>query len=132
MIDHLSVTVANYELSKVFYSRVLATLGHTLVMEPRPKTAGFGSNGKPTFWIAEGTPSYWSASHGTAKAPVHIAFTAQDQAAVDAFYAEAIAAGAKDFGGPGPRPHYHPGYYGAFVLDPDGNNIEAVIHDRPR
>jgi len=132
VIDHISFNVANYAVSKAFYTRVLRVLGYELLMEPRPKTGGFGANGKPTFWIGEGTPTYWTPGHAVSKAPVHIAFVAKDHAAVDAFYAEAIAAGARDFGGPGPRPIYHPGYYGAFVLDPDGNNVEAVVHGPPR
>src|SRR5262249_2015266 len=114
--------------SKEFYAKVLAPLGYTLIMEPRPKTAGFGKNGKPSFWIGEGTPTYWSAKHATGAAPVHVAFSAPDRAAVRAFHAAALAAGGKDFGEAGPRPIYHPSYYGSFIIDPDGNNIEAVIH----
>jgi catechol 2,3-dioxygenase-like lactoylglutathione lyase family enzyme len=81
--------------------------------------AGFGVDGKPSFWVAERAPVGGS---------FHVAFTASSRPAVDAFHAAALAAGGRDNGGPGPRPQYHPTYYGAFVLDPDGNNIEAVCH----
>ena len=74
---------------------------------------------KPDFWVAEGKPE---------KPPVHVAFRAQSRAEVDAFYRAALAAGGRDNGPPGPRPHYHDRYYGAFVLDPDGHNVEAVCH----
>jgi catechol 2,3-dioxygenase-like lactoylglutathione lyase family enzyme len=87
-------------------------------MEPSASAAGFGRWGKPDFWIGEGEPGQ----------AFHIAFAADDRATVDAFHEAAIAAGGRDNGGPGLRPEYHPSYYGAFVLDPDGNNIEAVCH----
>jgi catechol 2,3-dioxygenase-like lactoylglutathione lyase family enzyme len=80
---------------------------------------GYGVAPKPDFWVAEGTPN---------APPIHIAFRADSHAQVDAFYKAAIAAGGRDNGAPGPRPHYHANYYGAFVLDPDGHNIEAVCH----
>lgn len=131
MIDHVTIGVADYAASKAFYTRVLRVLGYELLMEPRPNVCGFGANGKPEFWIGHGTPSYWNAGHRQGAAPIHLAFRAKDRAAVDAFHREAIAAGAKDFGPPGLRPHYHPGYYGAFVLDPDGNDVEAVVHVSP-
>jgi len=89
-----------------------AVTGHTDV-------AGFGASGASDFWISRGTPN---------NPPVHIAFRAADRAVVDAFYHAAIAAGGSDNGAPGLRPQYHPGYHGAFVLDPDGHNIEAVCH----
>jgi catechol 2,3-dioxygenase-like lactoylglutathione lyase family enzyme len=88
------------------------------VVMAMPGGAGFGREGKPVFWVAEREPS----------GPVHIAFASPDRATVDAFHAAALAAGGRDNGPPGLRPHYHPSYYGAFVLDPDGNNVEAVCH----
>jgi catechol 2,3-dioxygenase-like lactoylglutathione lyase family enzyme len=128
MIDHIVLSVKNYEKSKAFYTTVLATLGYELVMEPMPKGGGFGKNGKPDFWIGEGRASYWGEGHTASASPIHVAFKAPNRAAVKAFYDAALAAGGKDFGAPGPRPIYHASYYGAFVLDPDGNNVEAVAH----
>ncbi len=128
MIDHITINVKSYEKSKAFYTKVLATIGYELLMEPMPKVGGFGRNGKPEFWIGEGKPSYWGEGHSPSAAPIHVAFTAPNRLAIAAFHAAALAAGGKDFGAPGPRTLYHPNYYGAFVLDPDGNNIEAVIH----
>ena len=125
MIDHTGVVVSDYEKSKAFYLAALAPLGYSLLMEiPKAVTAttnvaGFGQPPKADFWISEGTPN---------KPPVHIAFRAKTRDQVEAFYREALAAGGVDNGGPGLRPHYHPDYYGAFVLDPDGHNIEAVCH----
>ena len=118
MIDHLSLPVTDYEKSKSFYQTILKTLGHTLLMEHTISGGGFGMGGKPSFWIKKGEPA----------AAVHVAFSCSDRASVDAFYEAAISTGAKDNGPPGIRGEYHPTYYGAFVLDPDGNNIEAVCH----
>lgn len=117
MIDHISLRVSEFERSKAFFAAALAPLGYTVIME-FPGVAGLGEGGKPDFWIGAG-PTGPSA---------HIAFAASSRDLVDAFYKAAIEAGGKDNGAPGPRPQYHPGYYGAFVLDPDGNNIEAVCH----
>ncbi len=128
MIDHIALSVRSYEASKAFYTRVLAPLGYELVMEPLPKMGGFGKNGKPDFWIGEVRPTYWTERHATGSAPIHVAFKAPNRAAVIAFHAAALAAGGEDFGAPGPRPLYHPSYFGAFVLDPDGNDVEAVLH----
>src|SRR6476659_10113553 len=124
MIDHLGFSVSDYERSKRFYLAALAPLGYTLVMEVRQSehdapAAGFGAGGKPDFWIG---------GEGALNKPLHIAIAAKDRAAVDAFYQAALAAGAEDNGAPGLRPHYHANYYGAFVRDPDGHNIEAVCH----
>jgi catechol 2,3-dioxygenase-like lactoylglutathione lyase family enzyme len=124
MIDHIGFSVSDYPRAKAFYEKALAPLGYVLVMEVQQdahdaKACGFGIGGKPDFWIG---------GEGKLNKPVHIAFAARDRAAVDAFYKAAIAAGAKDNGPPGIRAHYHPNYYGAFVLDPDGHNIEAVCH----
>lgn len=128
MIDHVGLQVSGYERSREFYRKVLAPLGGELVMEVTVEQtgdgahAGFGMNGRPTFWI--GTSQ--QAAHPTGA--VHVAFTAPHRAAVMAFHRAALEAGAKDNGAPGLRPHYHAHYYGAFVLDPDGHNIEAVCH----
>ena len=125
MIDHTGVTVSNFEKSKLFYAKALAPLGYALLMEVsaaqtgRGDAAGFGVPPKPDFWIAGGTPNV---------PPVHVAFRVSSCELVDAFHAAALAAGGRDNGPPGLRPHYHPNYYGAFVLDPDGHNIEAVCH----
>jgi len=125
MIDHTGVSVSNYAASKQFYSKALAPLGYALLAElPKEVTggrgiAGFGVAPKPDFWIGEGKPNV---------PPIHIAFRADNRAGVDAFYKAALAAGGRDNGAPGVRHHYHPDYYGAFVLDPDGHNVEAVCH----
>ena len=121
MLDHLGISVKDYEASKSFYEKALAPLGLKVLMEPVPGFCGFGSTEdmKPFFWI------------GTRDAPqtgIHVAFTAADRATVDAFHAAALEAGGTDNGGPGVREIYHPNYYGAFVLDPDANNVEAVCH----
>jgi len=126
MIDHAGVVVSDYARSKAFYLAALAPLGYALIAEiPKAVTghtdvAGFGEPPKPDFWISAGSAN---------KPPLHIAFRAASRALVDAFYRAAIAAGGRDNGGPGIRAHYHPNYYGAFVLDPDGHNIEAVCHE---
>ncbi len=126
MIDHTGVTVADLARSREFYTRALAPLGYRLLADfPAAVTggsdvAGFGVPPKPDFWVGQGTPN---------RPPVHVAFRAAERAQVDAFYRAAIAAGGRDNGAPGPRPHYHEHYYGAFVLDFDGHNIEVVCHD---
>jgi catechol 2,3-dioxygenase-like lactoylglutathione lyase family enzyme len=124
MIDHVGFPVSDYEQSKAFYEKALAPLGYALVMEVAANemdapAAGFGVGSNPDFWIG---------GEGGIGNPVHVALVARDRAAVDAFYQAAMAAGGEDNGGPGLRPHYHPNYYAAFVLDPDGHNIEAVCH----
>ena len=123
-IDHVGFSVPDFAHAKAFYERALAPLGYRLVMETIAQqtgklAAGFGANGKPDFWIG---------GEGQLEKPVHIALLAKDRATVDEFYRAALAAGGRDNGSPGLRPHYHPNYYGAFVLDPDGHNIEAVCH----
>lgn len=126
MIDHTGVAVSDFAASKRFYEKALAPLGYALVMElsaavtGHADVAGFGEPPKPDFWISSGEPN---------KPPIHIAFRAFSRAQVDAFYEAAMAAGGTDNGAPGLRPHYHPNYYGAFVLDLDGHNIEAVCHE---
>ncbi len=118
MIDHTGVAVSNFDKSKAFYAAALAPLGYAILME-FDRAAGFGVAPKPDFWIGESTPNV---------PPIHVAFRAESRAQVDAFYKAAVAAGGRDNGAPGLREHYHPNYYGAFVLDPDGHNIEAVCH----
>ncbi len=118
MIDHLGLKVGNLDESKTFYEKTLASLGYTLIMEHDISGAGFGKDGMPKFWIKE----------GRASGPLHIAFACSRYSEVDVFYETAIRAGGIDNGSPGLRTEYHPNYYGAFVLDPDGNNIEAVCH----
>lgn len=126
MIDHTGLTVGDPEKSRRFYEAALAPLGYRVLMEvPTQFTGGavvlgFGVPPKPDFWVHEGTPQ---------KPPLHVAFRAESRAQVDEFYKAALAAGGKDNGPPGLRPQYHKDYYGAFVLDPDGHNIEAVCHD---
>jgi catechol 2,3-dioxygenase-like lactoylglutathione lyase family enzyme len=117
MIDHVGFAVSDYARSKRFYVDALAPLGYNLVME-FGDACGFGAGGKPDLWI----------SHGTPVAPLHIAILAPDRATVNAFHAAALRAGGRDNGAPGLRPQYHPNYYGAFVFDPDGHNVEAVCH----
>lgn len=120
MIDHVSVKTSNQAASRQFFEKTLAPLGYEVLMEFEDgQVVGMGVGRKPDFWF----------SSGEASSPVHVAFSAPDRATVDAFYAAALAAGGKDNGAPGLRPEYHPGYYGAFVYDPDGNNVEAVFHD---
>ena len=123
MIDHISVAVRDLDRAARFYEAVLAPLGLTRLVT-RPATIGFGK-AYSEFWInLRATMSAVDEGSG-----VHIALRAKSTGEVDAFHAAALAAGGKDNGGPGLRPHYHPNYYGAFVFDPDGNNVEAVCHD---
>jgi catechol 2,3-dioxygenase-like lactoylglutathione lyase family enzyme len=126
-LDHIGINVSDYERSRAFYARALEPLGITLIME-FGKAAGFGRNKKPDFWIGQGTTSFQKPEDVAPITPVHVCFVAKSRADVDAFHAAALAAGGKDFGGPGLRAEYHPNYYGAFVIDPDGHNVEAVIH----
>jgi catechol 2,3-dioxygenase-like lactoylglutathione lyase family enzyme len=127
ILDHISLTVSDYSRSKSFYEKALAPLGIAPIIE-FGKACGFGKDGKPEFWIGEGPASFQKPEQLANITPNHVAFTTRTRADVDAFYKAAIAAGARDFGAPGLRPHYHPNYYGAFVLDPDGHDIEAVYH----
>ncbi|MEG2804838.1 VOC family protein [Stenotrophomonas sp.] len=125
MLDHIGIRCADFNRSLAFFQHALAPLGITVVMQVSAEQtgayahAGFGRTGKPDFWIGNAP-----GAHGG----VHVAFSTGSRAEVDAFHAAALAAGGRDNGGPGIREHYHPDYYGAFVLDPDGNNIEAVCH----
>jgi catechol 2,3-dioxygenase-like lactoylglutathione lyase family enzyme len=115
-VDHIGIAASDYEKSKAFYAAALAPLG-IKIMSDYGVTVGMGED-FPFLWLSAGNPGH-----------VHLAFRSPDRATVDAFYAAAIAAGGRDNGKPGVRKEYHPDYYGAFVLDPDGHNIEAVCHD---
>jgi catechol 2,3-dioxygenase-like lactoylglutathione lyase family enzyme len=118
MIDHIGIEVADYAASKAFYMAALAPLGYVVIADYKD-ACGMGRDGKPDFWFQQGS------AH---KPDLHVAFLSTDRKSVDAFYAAAIKAGGRDNGKPGLRVHYHPNYYGGFVLDPDGHNIEAVCH----
>ena len=125
MIDHIGIGASDFDASKRFYDASLATLDVTPMMEVMSEQTGgyhgigYGKDGKPFFWLGDDGP----------RGPgVHIAFSAASRFQVDAFYQAALSAGGKDNGPPGLRPHYHPGYYTAFVIDPDGVNVEAVCH----
>ena len=129
MIDHMSIQVHDYEKSKSFYVRALGPLGYSVIMEitreqvpqlPAPAVCGLGEQGKPDFWLS-GSEQPTSGQH--------LAFRAAKRADVDAFYKAALDAGAKPNGEPGIRAHYHPNYYGAFVIDLNGHNLEAVCHE---
>jgi catechol 2,3-dioxygenase-like lactoylglutathione lyase family enzyme len=128
ILDHVTLVVSDYGRSRAFYERALAPLGIQRLME-FGQACGFGKNGKPEFWIGTGPTSFQRPEQLVMITPTHVAFTAGGRAEVEAFHAAAIAAGGKDFGAPGVRAHYHPKYYGAFVLDPDGHDVEAVFHD---
>jgi catechol 2,3-dioxygenase-like lactoylglutathione lyase family enzyme len=119
MIDHLGIVVTDLDKSIEFYTKALAPLGYTLIKNYPGFAAGFGVAPKPDFWIGKGDkPQH-----------VHVAIRANGRAVVREFYTAALAAGGKDNGPPGTREKYHEHYYGAFVLDPDGHNIEAVCHE---
>ena len=126
MLDHIGIAISDIRRSEAFYAAALAPLGIAKIFEYGPDKTdsggtaiGFGKDGMPFFWIGDNE----RVGEGT-----HIAFSATDHAAVDAFYSAAIAAGGIDHGPPGIRANYHPNYYAAFVLDPDGVNVEAVSH----
>jgi catechol 2,3-dioxygenase-like lactoylglutathione lyase family enzyme len=125
MLDHTGIAVSDLKKSKRFYEQAFGPLSIALMVEVTAEQsgggghAGFGKNGKAFFWIGDG---------GRAGGPAHFAFTADSRAFVDEFHRAALAAGGTDNGAPGLRTYYHPNYYGAFVLDPDGNNVEAVCH----
>ncbi|GAB2893844.1 VOC family protein [Microbulbifer echini] len=118
MLDHIRIPVENFARSRDFYRQALASIGYELVME-FDQSAGFGWADKPEFWISEG---------GQSSAQLHIAFRAEEREVVRNFYRVALEAGATDNGVPGIYEQYHPDYYAAYVLDPDGNNLEVVCH----
>jgi len=123
VIDHFGINCSDWDKSKGFYDRVLGVLGYTRQMDMEV-AIGYGTAGKPSFWIAD-------AAIGDAHGPnreVHIAFAAASTEQVQAFFHEALATGAEPLHEPRLWPEYHSGYYGAFVRDPDGNNVEAVFH----
>ena len=128
MIDHTGIIVSDFEKSKKFYTEALNPIGYRLLLEfPSSVTgstnvAGFGEPPKTDFWVAQGTPN---------DPRIHVTFRVGKRSLIDAFHQAALAAGGRDNGAPGPRPQYHPNYYGAFVLDPDGHNIEVVCHEAP-
>ena len=125
MLDHIGLSVTDFERAKAFYHAALKPLGLGAIMEVTAEEtggdahAGFGENDKAFFWIGTGAKP---------RGGTHVAFTTKTRAEVEAFYRAALAAGGRDNGAPGLRPEYHPNYYGAFVFDPDGNNIEDVCH----
>jgi catechol 2,3-dioxygenase-like lactoylglutathione lyase family enzyme len=119
MIDHLVLNVRDLAASRRFYEQALAPIGHTVTMS-FPDWVGFGMDGKVEFWLVRRDP---------ASTAVHVAFRCTQRKPVEEFHAAALRAGGKDNGRPGVRKDYHPNYYGAFVFDPDGNNIEAVCHE---
>ena len=128
MIDHIGLAVADMKRAWAFYLNALKPLGIVVIKEVSAEETGgeahahFGAGGKPFFSIGTGTKP---------KGGAHVAFAARTRAEVDNSYKAALSAGGRDNGPPGPRPHYHATYYGAFVFDPDGNNIEAVCHAAP-
>jgi catechol 2,3-dioxygenase-like lactoylglutathione lyase family enzyme len=119
-IDHVTIKVKDLAKAKAFYAAALAPLGYEVLSEWEGKFVGLGVNKKPDLWLGV---------YEVTAPPAHVAIAAGTKAKVDEFHAAALAAGGKDHGQPGTRAEYHPGYYGAFVLDPEGNNLEAVIHD---
>ena len=119
MIDHVVLNVRDFEACKRFYTDALRPLGYSIVHD-YPDRAAWGTG--------EGSADTWIAKRGTPSAPVHLAYQVADRATVDAFHEAALAAGGADNGAPGVRADYHESYYAAFVLDPDGNNVEAVCH----
>ena len=118
MIDHVKVFVSDLERSREFYARALEPLGYRVLMQPAPLVVGLGAD-RPDFWLE---------LHPESVTTAHVSFRAESPDVVDAFHRAALEAGGRDNGGPGLRPIYHPRYYGAFVFDPDGNNVEAVCH----
>ncbi|AYD04998.1 VOC family protein [Agrobacterium rhizogenes] len=130
MIDHMGISPPDIESARQFYDAALKPLGITTVMEVKPGQTGgyhgigYGTGRKPFFWLS--SDSRHAVPDGPRGTGIHIAFEAESRATVDAFYAAVMAQGGRDNGAPGIRPHYHPAYYAAFVIDPDGVNVEAV------
>ena len=129
MIDHIGFPVSDYARAKAFYDKALAPLGYAIIMEATPEQT---ESGAPACGFGRGTkPDFWIGGEGGLNGVLHVAIATDSRDKVDAFYKAALAAGGRDNGAPGLRPHYHPNYYGAFVRDPDGHNIEAVCHKAP-
>jgi len=124
MIDHVTFGVSDFARSTAFYDAAFAPLGLKRLFDVPPEHTG----GAPCTGYGDARPFFWIIAADPTRGKLHLALQAERRAAVDAFYAAALAAGGRDNGGPGVRPHYHEHYYGAFVLDPDGHNIEAVCH----
>jgi catechol 2,3-dioxygenase-like lactoylglutathione lyase family enzyme len=122
MLDHVTIGTSDLGRARRFYDRALKPLGIERLYAEGETASGYGAGKKAFFWIS---------ARDAVLTGVHVAFAAPDRATVDAFHAAALAGGGRDNGAPGPRPHYHRHYYGAFVLDPDGHNIEAVCHASP-
>lgn len=123
MIDHMGITVSNYAKSKLFYDAIFAALGGSMLKQVPMEFTG----GKHVVGYGRANPVFWL-HEGVADKGRHYAFSAESRAQVQAFYEAALKAGGTDNGAPGPRPHYHENYFGAFVFDPDRNNVEAVCH----
>jgi catechol 2,3-dioxygenase-like lactoylglutathione lyase family enzyme len=123
VIDHFGINCADFEASKRFYDEVLGVLGYSRQMDFEV-AIGYGTDGRPDFWI-----SRWD--NAEPQREMHLAFQAKDVEAVRAFHAKAVELGLESLYEPRLWPEYHPGYYGAFVRDPDGNNVEAVFHGAP-
>ena len=121
MLDHVGISCSDYARSRAFYEEALEPLGYRLMMEPVENVGGFGDD----------FPFFWISSRDAPTGSTHVAFRVETRDVVDAFHAAALTAGGTDNGPPGPRPIYHEHYYGAYVLDPDGNNVEAVCHHPP-
>ena len=126
-LDHIGINASDYARSKAFYEKALAPLGIAVVME-YGSWCGLGRDNKPDFWIGQGVTKFQKPEQVVTITPVHVSFAARSRKEVDDFHKAALAAGGRDNGAPGIRKEYHPNYYGAFVIDPDGHNIEAVIH----
>ena len=119
MLDHVTIGVSDIERSKAFYDEALRPLGIESLYAEGPTSAGYGAGRKAFFWIG---------LRHASQTGTHVAFTAEERETMRQFHRAALAAGGKDNGPPRLRPHYHENYYGAFILDPDGHNIEAVCH----
>lgn len=122
IIDHVGLTITEFERSRAFYTAALGTLGIGLVTE-------FAHDGQHLAGYGRERPDFWIADSQQVRSKTHVAFLARSRAEVNAFYTVALSMGGRDNGPPGLRPQYHPNYYGAFVFDPDGNNVEAVCHE---
>jgi len=131
MLDHISYSVNNFEKSAAFYDATLSLLGYERLYSStggQDKSAGYGKEGKPAFWIGTDHDASNKEHVGAARG-VHIAFQAQSPEDINRWHAKCLELGGKDNGAPGPRPEYHPSYYGGFVIDPNGWRIEAVLHN---